>query len=108
MEVITMKFRNKKTGAVFEHTSTSFCGEYKNNGCKNCPIYFEWKNERALGCNFWVETHPITAGELMNYDIVFGNDSRTIKLKSILSLFIKFIFIKFNKIILQTKTDMVL
>ena len=62
-----MKFRNKKTGEVFEHNESAFCGIYFNESCYDCPI----KNPND--CNGWIRRHPQEAAELMGYELVEGD-----------------------------------
>lgn len=66
-----MKFRNKKTGKVFNHHSFLFCKENDGN-CPNCPIFAKLpkiSGHVSTKCNKWVVDHPQEADELMGYEI---------------------------------------
>lgn len=62
-----MKFRNPKTGEVFENTydDITFCGRYK--GCIGCPI---GEVKQNYDCTDWVNKHPEEAARLMGYEVV--------------------------------------
>ena len=67
-----MKFRNKKTGEVFNHHSFLFCRENDGN-CPNCPIFSKLpkiSGHVSTKCNKWIVDHPKEAAELMGYELV--------------------------------------
>ena len=64
-----MKFRNKKTGEIYDMTSKDcsgpgFCREIS---CSDCPII---KRRGDLSCRDWVLTHANMAARLMGYEVV--------------------------------------
>ena len=64
-----MKFRNKKTGEIYDMTSkdcsgSGFCREIS---CSDCPII---KRRGDLSCRDWVLTHANMAARLMGYEVV--------------------------------------
>lgn len=66
-----MKFRNKETGAVYDHTTYAFCGKYRHNNCIGCPIFPKWKNLVGnCSCASWVKLHPQEAANLMGYELL--------------------------------------
>jgi hypothetical protein len=62
-----MKFRNPKTGEVFENTcdDITFCGHYK--GCIDCPI---GNIKQNYDCTEWINKHPYKSARLMGYEVV--------------------------------------
>lgn len=73
---MSVKFRNPKTGEVFEVTNRcneKFCAHIV--GCTNCPIYKDVSNGNVL-CAEWVKEHPHKAAKLMEYEVVEDNISR--------------------------------
>ena len=64
-----MKFRNPKTGEVFEHKGIAFCGPYKSDAtCEDCPI--AQTPHFANQCNDWILANPERAAELMGYELL--------------------------------------
>ena len=62
-----MKFRNKKTGEIYDMTSkdcsgSGFCREIL---CSDCPII---KRRGDLSCRDWVLTHANMAARMMGYE----------------------------------------
>ena len=69
-----MKFRNPKTGEVFEHTSFKFCGEYESDydcRCGDCPI------NRPTDCNKWILANTVEAAKRMGYEVVLDSPGIT-------------------------------
>ena len=69
-----MKFRNKKTGEIYDMTSkdcsgSGFCREIL---CSDCPII---KRRGGLSCRDWVLTHANMAARLMGYEVVEDEDN---------------------------------
>lgn len=63
-----MKFRNPKTGEVFEYNSLRFCGGFRSReNCGMCQI----KNKRGvLRCQDWIVHNQEEAADLMGYELV--------------------------------------
>lgn len=62
-----MRFRNPKTGRVFDHRTYEFCGDYYDGHdclCDKCPI------NKPTTCNPWVKDHPEEAARLMDYELL--------------------------------------
>lgn len=64
-----MKFRNKKTGKIYDMTSkdcsgSGFCREIS---CSDCPII---KRRGGLSCRDWVLTYANMSARLMGYEVV--------------------------------------
>lgn len=68
-----MKFKNKKSGAIFDYKDYLFCGQY-DGYCPNCPIYPNLGNftggRPADYCDEWISAHLNEAAELMGYEII--------------------------------------
>ena len=68
-----MKFRDPKTGEVFDANSLRFCGEYKNRTCtsedgEECP--FSKMVKKYGDCYIYSIRHPQEAARLMGYELV--------------------------------------
>lgn len=73
---MSVKFRNPKTGEVFEVTdccNKKFCANIES--CSSCPIY-PWKGE--LACAEYVNANPREAAKLMGYEVV--EDSKGVEI----------------------------
>lgn len=73
---MSVKFRNPKTGEVFEVTvccSNIFCSDIEN--CSDCPIL---THRCASKCADYVNAHPHEAAELMGYEVV--EDSKGVEI----------------------------
>lgn len=69
---MSVKFRNPKTGEVYDLAKedcviNGFCREYD---CCNCQIYEHWNNESDHPCADWANSHPHEAAKLMGYEVV--------------------------------------
>ena len=64
-----MKFRNPKTGAIydFENRDCVTSGFCRGIYCQDCPIQ---KNRGEMGCDDYVLSHPNTAARLMGYEVI--------------------------------------
>ncbi len=72
-----MKFRNPKTGELFEVTdccNDMFCKHITCCSC-DCPIY---THKGASQCAGWVNEHPHEAAKLMGYEVV--EDSKEVEI----------------------------
>ncbi|WP_243115149.1 DUF6378 domain-containing protein [Intestinibacillus sp. Marseille-P6563] len=72
-----MKFRNPKTGKVYDVkcnncNESGFCADIE---CKNCPI--ETKTTRL--CSDWVNANPHEAARLMGYEVIEDEEQKTDK-----------------------------
>lgn len=73
---MSAKFRNPKTGEVFEDLTAgrfAFC----NARCQICPISCH-KNEDKTRCDIYCARHPRLAAKLMGYEIV--EDSKEVEI----------------------------
>ena len=73
-----MKFKNKKSGEIFDHKGYLFCGQY-DGYCPNCPIFSRLEG-LATGrfsdcCDKWVSSHPKEAAELMGVEVIVEGDT---------------------------------
>lgn len=68
-----MKFRNPKTGRIYEEYGIEFCGEYAGKECSICPVCRAKNGEH---CGDWVAKHPYEAAALMGYEVVGGEPER--------------------------------
>lgn len=68
-----MKFKNKKSGAIFDYKNYLFCGKC-DGFCPDCPIYpnlGNFKGGRPTDyCDEWISAHLNEAAELMGYEII--------------------------------------
>lgn len=78
-----MKFRNPKTGAVYDvgKKDCSRSGFCKGIACFDCPIR-RWKTEPS--CNKWVNANPCKAAVLMGYELV--EDSKVVEIDQVNSI----------------------
>lgn len=75
---MSVKFRNPKTGEVFEVTdccNDMFCKHITCCSC-NCPIY---THKGASQCADYVNEHPYEAAKLMGYEVV--EDSKEVEIE---------------------------
>lgn len=75
-EEMSVKFKNPKTGEVFEVTdccNDMFCKHITCCSC-NCPIY---THKGASQCADYVNEHPYEAAKLMGYEVVEENKMNT-------------------------------
>lgn len=90
---MSVKFRNPKTGEVFEVTdccNDMFC---KHINCCDCPIY---THKGASQCADYVNEHPYEAAKLMGYEVVEEKEMPKINISK---------FTDNNKIVVQCKTE---
>lgn len=76
---MSVKFRNPKTGEVFEVTdccNDMFCKHITCCSC-NCPIY---THKGASQCADYVNEHPYEAAKLMGYEVV--EDSNEVEIET--------------------------
>lgn len=60
-----MKFRNKKTGKVFDNIVSAWVGFKCPGPCGDCNL------QRGSTCKReWIQTHPYKAAELMGYEVI--------------------------------------
>lgn len=64
-----MKFRNPKTGKIydFENRDCVISGFCRGTFCKDCPIQ---RKRGEMGCRDYVLSHPNTAARLMGYEVI--------------------------------------
>lgn len=67
-----MKFRNPKTGAVYEDIDkvlNSYGCDSEITECKKCKLS-SWNNGTKLSCEQFVKRHPIPAAAYIGYEII--------------------------------------
>ena len=79
-----MKFRNPKTGCVYDVTNltchgSGFCSDYL---CSECPI--RSKTIDITWCCDWVNSNPHEAARLMGYELV--EDSKVVEIDQVNSI----------------------
>lgn len=68
-----MKFRDPKTGEVFEDIETArvaYCESFINKGCNGCLISIHNNGTDDMYCGDFPEAYPIEAARLMELEVV--------------------------------------
>ena len=76
---MSVKFRNPKTGEVFEvinNCAEKFCANIKE--CRYCQIKSKINKMIEHPCSRWINEHPYEAAELMGYEVV--EDSKEVEI----------------------------
>ena len=72
-----MKFRNPKTGEVYQNIYDAYVAFRCPCICYKCPLT---KERGAMGCGDWAMENPVRAAALMGYEVVEDDYTFTIKL----------------------------
>lgn len=66
-----MKFREPKTGEVFQTALRAWKNYCRTRRCENCPLKRAVeKSDCGLNCDFFADEHPHEAATLMGYVVV--------------------------------------
>lgn len=88
-----MKFRDPKTGKVFENITGAFVNFCAGRNCSSklsnyvCP--FREKSISTPGCSTWAINHPTEAARLMGYEVIEEETEKTFTETELLSVFDK-------------------
>lgn len=66
-----MKFRNPKTGKIYQTIADAFQAHKCPCVCEDCPPVLI---RNRLGCAMWTYSHPLTAARLMGYEVIEDDD----------------------------------
>lgn len=69
-----MKFRDPKTGKVYQNIYDAYVAFKCPCFCYECPLT---KERGAMGCGDWVMENPVRAASLMGYEVVEENPCET-------------------------------